>query len=165
MSSYKRKRRRQGPGQSRPARPAARESVQVLAMEDFDLRKEMDYIVQAASRADARIVTVGPLVFFSTSDGDAWVLDAEDKLALRLMRGLERCEVEIQESAENFSIRWDSTFAIEKGCFWVTGHPERMKTLSQMEAAVQAKAMAYPSYPVADLERAIQRARRAARPL
>lgn len=150
MSYYKRKRGGQATGQKPPEGRVARESVQILDMKDFSLRKEIDSIVKGASRGEGRIVTVGALVFFSTSDGDAWVLDAEDNLALCLMRSFERCEMEIQESAQNFSIRWDSTCAIEKGCFVV--------------ASQAGKATAYPGYPVSDLERAIQRARKAVRP-
>lgn len=52
-----------------------------------------------------------------------------------------------KEDAGTFSIRWEATFAIEKGCFLVSSQPGRLT--------------AYPGYPVADLQRAIQRARRA----
>lgn len=148
MSYYKRKRRGPGTGQKPSGGSTAHESAQIL-VKDFNLRKEMDYIVQAASRGDARIVSVGGLVFFSTGDGDAWLLDVEDNLALCLMRGFERCEVEVQDGAETFSIRWDSTFAIEEGCFLV--------------ASQSGKATAYPGYPISALERAIQRARKATR--
>ncbi len=161
MSYYKRNRRAQGTGQRPPDGPAARESVQILQMTDFNLRKEMDYIVQAASRGDARVVTVGALVFFSTSDGDAWVLDAEDKLALCLMRDFERYRSEVQETPENLSIRWKAMFAIESGCFWVTGQPAMVEVSPQSPTMLRTKAVAYPSYPVTDLQRAIQRARKA----
>ncbi len=149
MSYYKRKRRGPGTGQKPSGGSTAHESAQILDMKDFNPREEMDYIVQAASRGDARIVSVGGLVFFSTGDGDAWLLDVEDNLALCLMRGFERCEVEVQDGAETFSIRWDSTFAIEEGCFLV--------------ASQSGKATAYPGYPTSALERAIQRARKATR--
>jgi hypothetical protein len=100
--------------------------VQVVRGEDFSLKKELDYITQAASRGDGRIVTVGALVLFSTCDGDAWVLDVEDNLALCLMREFDRRDPEIHETATNFSIRWDSTFRFESGCLLVTSQSGRV---------------------------------------
>ena len=46
--------------------------------------REVDYIVGRAAESDARVVTLGQLVFFSTQTGDAWLLDPEDHLALPL---------------------------------------------------------------------------------
>lgn len=56
MSYYKRKRGGQGTEQKPPEGSAARESVRILDRKDFNLRREMDYIVKAASRGEARIM-------------------------------------------------------------------------------------------------------------
>ena len=163
MSYYKRNRRGGGPGQTPPEGPAVSESARILRGEEFNLRKEVDHIVELASRGEARIVTVGALVFFSTDEGDAGILDAEDNLALCLMREFERCDVEIHDDPKTFAIRWDSTFAIEGGCFWVAPRPGRVEAAPQSPAVLRMKTVAYPSYPVSELERAIRRARQAAR--
>lgn len=163
MSYYKRNRRGGGRGKRPSEPPLASQPVQILRGQDFSLRKEMDYILQAASRGEGRIVTVGALVFFSTSDGDAWVLDVEDNLALCLMGEFERCDTDFQESAETFSIRWDSTFAIEQGCFLVTGQPAIVEASTQSPAVLRMRTVAYPNYPVPELQRAIQQAKEAAK--
>ena len=41
---------------------------------DFRLAKERKYIQHQAAKHDGRFVTIGPLVFFSTETGDAWML-------------------------------------------------------------------------------------------
>ena len=46
--------------------------------------REVDYVVARAAESDARVVTLGQLVFFSTDTGDVWLLDPEDHLAPRL---------------------------------------------------------------------------------
>jgi len=46
--------------------------------------REVDYIIARAAQFDSRVVTLGQLVFFSTASGDAWMLDPEDGLALKL---------------------------------------------------------------------------------
>lgn len=50
--------------------------------EEVSIAGEADYIVARAMAEDSRVVSLPPLVFFSTTTGDAWVLDAEDNLAL-----------------------------------------------------------------------------------
>ena len=49
--------------------------------EQVSIAGEAEYIVARAMAEDARIISLRPLVFFSTPTGDAWMLDAEDGLA------------------------------------------------------------------------------------
>jgi hypothetical protein len=48
--------------------------------------QEVAYIIGRAQAHDGRCVSLGPLVWFSTPDGDAWMLDVEDAYALWLAR-------------------------------------------------------------------------------
>ncbi len=41
----------------------------------MNIQKEAVYIIGWARQHEARTVTPGPLVFFSTETGDAWMLD------------------------------------------------------------------------------------------
>ena len=80
---------------------------------EVSIAGEADYIVARAMAADARVVTLQPLVFFSTATGDAWVLDAEDNLALPLAAAGTRLPFAIAETPERFAIEWAGTFLIE----------------------------------------------------
>ena len=53
---------------------------------DFRLADEVRYMQRRASQYQGRIVTVAPLVLFSTGTGDAWMLDPSDQLAVPLAR-------------------------------------------------------------------------------
>ena len=53
---------------------------------NFRLTDEVRYILRPAAEHDGRVVTIGPLVLFSTETGDAWLLDPSDQLAARLAR-------------------------------------------------------------------------------
>jgi hypothetical protein len=44
----------------------------------MSIRKELEHIVECAQAGDVRIVALGPLVFFSASAGDAWMLEPGD---------------------------------------------------------------------------------------
>ena len=70
----------------------------------FRLAQEIKYIQRRAAEYDARFVTVGPLVFFSTETGDAWMLDPSDQLAARLARDGAPEPIEFQETDTGFAI-------------------------------------------------------------
>ena len=89
------------------------------------------------------MVTLGQLVFFSTQTGDAWLLDPEDRLALRLANSGDRLPVQIVETATRFAIEWNASYTLEDDAFIVTD-------------ALGARAIL--GYPIADLLVAERRA-------
>jgi hypothetical protein len=50
------------------------------------LADEVRYIQRRAADHDGRVVTIGQLTLFSSETGDAWLIDRDDHLALRLAR-------------------------------------------------------------------------------
>ena len=87
------------------------------------ITREAEYIIDCAKRSDARLVSLGQLIFFSTRGGDAWVLDPEDKLALCLARQGETQQYRIMETETTFAIEWAATYIIEEGAFIVLEGP------------------------------------------
>jgi hypothetical protein len=84
---------------------------------DFLLAEEIDYIRSRAAEHDGRLVTVGPLVLFSTETGDAWLLDPADSLAARLARDGDPEEVYFEETDTNFAIGWKGNYQIDGDAF------------------------------------------------
>jgi hypothetical protein len=84
---------------------------------DFLLADEIEYIRNRAAAYDGRLVTVGPLVLFSTETGDAWLLDPADHLAARLARGGDPAEVYFEETDTNFAIGWKGNYQIDDDAF------------------------------------------------
>ncbi len=107
--------------------------------------REVDYIVARAAELDGRVVSLGQLVFFSTETGDAWLLDPEDHLALRLAEDGSRLPVQIVETATRFAIEWNASYRFEDDAFIVTQG-------SSVRAIL--------GYPIADLLTAERRALR-----
>ncbi len=107
--------------------------------------REVDHIVARAAESDARVVSLGQLVFFSTETGDAWLLDPEDHLALRLAEDGSRLPVQIVETATRFAIEWNASYRFEDDAFIVTQG-------SSVRAIL--------GYPIADLLTAERRALR-----
>ena len=84
---------------------------------DFCLADEVRHIQQCAARHDGRIVTVGQLILFSTQTGDAWLLDATDRLAAQLARDGDPEPIHIEETHANFTIDWKGHYRIEGDAF------------------------------------------------
>ena len=76
----------------------------------MNLAKEVRTIQRRAADQDGRIVSIGALVFFSTKTGDAWMLEPEDHLAVRLARAGDALPVLIEETDDRFAIGWQGRF-------------------------------------------------------
>ncbi len=70
----------------RKRRPAGRRGPGQRIVEGaiFRLADEVRYIIRRAANHDRRVVTIGQLTLFSSETGDAWIIDRDDRLALRL---------------------------------------------------------------------------------
>jgi hypothetical protein len=89
----------------------------VIQGKDLRLAGEVRYIQNRAADCHARIVTLGPLVLFSTETGDAWLLDPADHLALRLARDGDPLPAHIEETGTTFAIGWTGQYRIEGPAF------------------------------------------------
>ena len=116
-----------------------RSSRRVLSREQISIAGEVNHIVRMAQAQEGRVVTLGPLVFFSMETGDAWMLDPEDRLALCLARDGEPLPAEIQETPETFAIGWNSQYRIT-GDHFIYGTPDGRET-------------AIYGYPTVEIER------------
>lgn len=88
-----------------------------VAGKDFRLADEIDYIQRRAAEHDGRLVTIGPLILFSTESGDAWLLDPADHLAARLARDGDPEPVCFEETDTTFAIGWKGNYSIEGDAF------------------------------------------------
>ena len=84
---------------------------------DFRLAKEIKYIQRQATEHDGRFVTIGPLVFFSTETGDAWMLDPSCQLAARLARDGDPEPIDFEETDTHYAIGWKGNYRIEGRAF------------------------------------------------
>jgi hypothetical protein len=89
----------------------------VVQGRDLRLADEVRYIQSRAADRDARIVTIGPLVLFSTQTGDAWLLDPADHLALPLTRDGDPQPAQIEDTDTAFAIGWTGHYHIDGPAF------------------------------------------------
>ena len=92
----------------------------VVDSASFRLADEVRYIVRRAAEHDGRVVTIGQLVLFSSETGDAWIVDRDDHLALRLARDGDPEPFHIEETDTSFAIDWKGSYRIEGQAFVYT---------------------------------------------
>ena len=90
---------------------------QQLPQTSLRIAKEVRSIQHRAAEHDACIVSVGPLVLFSTQTGDAWILDPADQLAARLAYDGDPLALYIEETETNYAIGWQGRYRIDNGTF------------------------------------------------
>ena len=83
----------------------------------FRLAEEIRYIQDKAADHDGRMVTIGPLILFSTDTGDAWLLDVTDCLAARVARDGDPEPIHLEETDTSFAIEWKGRYRIEGPTF------------------------------------------------
>ena len=89
------------------------------------LADEVRSIQRRAAAHDGRVVTIDPLVLFSTDTGDAWVLDTSDRLATPLARDGDPLPVHIEETDTDFAIGWTGHYRIDGAAFVYTDTESR----------------------------------------
>jgi len=101
----------------------------MVPAEAMSVTGEARYIIERACQRDARSVTLGPLVFFSTDMGDAWMLDPEDGFALCLARDGVPQPYNIQEADTSFAIEWNADYRIEGDAFVVATRSGQVRSI------------------------------------
>ncbi len=118
-------------------------AIRSASLDVASIRKEIDYLVSRARAGEDRLVTLGPLLFFSTSTGDAWMLDPADGYAACLARDGVQEPVEIADKGERFAIEWRHSYRVEgEAMVFVQHSTGRVSTVlgypcPQLEAAAR----------------------------
>jgi hypothetical protein len=124
-----------------------RRAVQRQSRQSLRLAREIHSIQRRAAEHDGRIVSIGPVVLFSTDTGDAWILEPADALACRLALGGDPLEIFFEETETSYAIGWQGHFRIDGETF-------------TYEDRASHRQIAIAGYPVQLLQRVISEAAR-----
>jgi hypothetical protein len=81
---------------------------------NLDLPKECDYIVAKAVAGENAIVMMGPLMFLAYANGDAFVLDIEDKFACQLCDDGKKQRYPLFDSGTQWVFKWPWRYFLAK---------------------------------------------------
>lgn len=112
--------------------------IQIIKLNAKLVNQEAKYIIECAQRGDAKVITLGhQLLFFSTFEGDAWLLDTEDKLAIQLAIQGKVLPYRIMEKGSSLAIEWKADYDFSENGFAVKDKRGNMKL--------------FPTYPVREI--------------
>jgi len=113
----------------------------------ISLRNAISRIQKAASQGVQEVHELGVFVLFSTTGGDAWLLEVTESDALQVAANREILGVDFEENIETIEINWSHTFAIQERQFVITAYKDK-------------KVQAIENYPTHGIVSAIKRIRK-----
>ena len=104
----------------------------------ISLQNAINTIQKAASQGVQQVHELGVFVLFSTTAGDAWLLEVTESDALRVAADKEILTVDFEENPETIEISWTHTFEIKDRQFVTTAYKGK-----KVEAIEN-----YPTHPI-----------------
>ena len=117
-----------------------------LQPQKISVTDEVAKLQAAAANQEVVLKTIGVFIFFSTKEGDAWMLELSEMDAVRVAKGGEKVDVEINESDETIEVNWSHQFSLKNKVFTTTAYADK---------AVES----YKNYPSATINAAIKKLR------
>lgn len=91
----------------------------------ISLQNGINAIQEAASKGIQKVHELGVFVFFSTTDGDAWLLEVTEMDGLQVAAGKEILTVDLEENPETIEINWTHIFEIKNKQFVTTAYKDK----------------------------------------
>ncbi len=92
---------------------------------------EVEKIQESASAKKSAMLALGVFVLFSTTSGDAWLLEVTDMDAIQVARGGEKLEVQIEENPETIEINWTHKFDVKNKKFILTSYKDKSEEVRE----------------------------------
>ena len=112
-----------GRGGSRPVqaktRPATEKDIQITLMDGVEVIQGLAEKKMDATRE------LGVFFFYSTAEGDAWLLEMTDQDCVKVAEGGKRLSPPIDESPETIEVNWSHTFAINNKMLELTAYDDK----------------------------------------
>jgi hypothetical protein len=112
---------------------SAEAQVPTLSAEILKLRDKV-------SAMSAAMWTRGVFVFFSTDEGDAWVLEASGMDALQVAAAGRQIDVDVVQTADAIEVTWSHQFSIRKD-FTVTDYADQSRSILASYPAARIRAL------------------------
>ncbi len=91
------------------------------------LMAEIELIQGAAQERREKFREMGVFLFFSNSNGDAWVLELTDQDAVQVAAEGRPLEVPVDENPETIEVNWSHRFSISNKQFYLTDYKDAAK--------------------------------------
>lgn len=96
-----------------------------LQPQKISVTEEVAKLQTAAETLQETMKVIGVFIFFSTKEGDAWLLELTDMDAVQVAKAGQKIEVEINESAETIEVNWSHQFTVKDKVFTTTAYADK----------------------------------------
>ena len=126
-----------------PAAPVRQEKISLLG--------EVAKLQRAVQQRQEICRTLGVFIFFSTQDGDAWVLETTERDAFQAAAAGQPLPPPVQEQLDIIEVDWSHAFALRDRCLVLTNHADGVEKVltaapaEQISAAVRRVSRQYPA--------------------
>jgi len=93
------------------------------------VKMEVEKIQESAGAGKASVLALGVFVLFSTTSGDAWLLEVTDMDAIQVAKGGEKLPVQIEENPETIEINWTHKFDVKNKKFVLTSYKDKSEEI------------------------------------
>lgn len=96
-----------------------------LQAQKVSISDEVMKLQDAAAKHEETMKVIGVFIFFSTKDGDAWLLELTEMDAVLVAKAGKKIEVEINESPETIEVNWSHQFSTKDKVFTTTAYADK----------------------------------------
>ncbi len=94
-----------------------KKAQQSATADKMTISKKARETAKCAVKGKETVDCIGNFIFFSTTSGEAWMLDHRENFALRLANKSKVLPYKIIETQERFAVEWKERFKIENNQF------------------------------------------------
>ncbi|MBA3003215.1 MAG: SEC-C domain-containing protein [Desulfurivibrio sp.] len=95
------------------------------------VKTEVEKIQESAAAKKGAVLALGVFVLFSTTNGDAWLLEVTDMDAIQVAQGGEKVAVQIEENPETIEINWTHKFDVKNKKFILTSYKDKSEEVRE----------------------------------
>jgi hypothetical protein len=87
--------------------------------------EEVAILQKAGKNKKETLKMIGVFIFFSTTDGDAWLLELTEQDALLVAKAGKKLEVDIVENSKTIEVNWSHSFKVINKNFVSTAYADK----------------------------------------
>lgn len=96
-----------------------------LQPQKVSVNEEVATLQAAAANHEETLKVIGVFIFFSTKNGNAWLLELSEMDAVLVAKAGAKVEVEINESPETIEVNWSHQFTVKDKVFTTTAYADK----------------------------------------
>ncbi len=91
------------------------------------LMAAIEKLQQAAEKKETEFFELGVFIFFSNSEGHAWLFEATEQDAVQVAEAGSRLEVPVEENKDTIEMNWSHMFVVKNKQVFLTDYADKIE--------------------------------------